>query len=270
MNEEINFEQLNKNYLKNLKSFMNSNLKEKNSNLKEYYQYLCNSIDHIDEIKQEEKKLTRKRTSEKLNELENRAVKIKWNLDYCEVCKVDYWPSNCCVYIEPKHRMTYKNAKLHTKYKLFDCKPRYNSYKDKLLSNIIKKGIRMIYKCKRCGSKNLILNQAKRKNDLKLIKFNKHSFLKNLKEKVIKGKVPHSVSFNNTVDKTKQLISNSKTLDNLVVYNQNSMASKAKLLSGKKKFQSLQVKLRQSEEESTKNQSQKSTASLNDFLMQLT
>ena len=67
------------------------------------------------------------------------------------------------------------------KYKIFNFKPKHKSYKDKLIHKILNKGIKLIYKCKRCLNNNLILNETKREmTSFKIIKPNTNDLNKNL------------------------------------------------------------------------------------------
>jgi hypothetical protein len=241
---------LKKQYLNSLKSIFNQT-DSKQEPLKEYFQYLSNSIDAEERNKEEKRKLNRLKTNEKQLEYHNKHFKTNWNLDYCQYCKLDYWPFNCQVYMLPKCRITHRNSKIYMKYKLFNYKPKYKSYKDKLLQKILNKGIKLIYKCKRCLNNNLILNETKRDmSSFKIIKLNKNDLNKNLKEKARSSKTIHSVSFN-------------KVLNNAEVSN----LQKKNVFSGKKKFQSLHLKLKQNEmeQETIKNQKNRS---LTDFLLQ--
>lgn len=238
-------DELKKNHLKNIKNLLNEPL------TREYFQYLSNSVDSTERFKLEQRKLSKLKTNEKQLEHQNKQFTTNWNLDYCEYCKLDYWPSNCQVYMLPKCRMTQKNAKIYMKYKLFNYKPKYKSYKDKLIKKILNKGIDLVYKCKRCSSSNMILHETKRNCSFKLIKLNKKNLDKSLLEKAKTSKTIHSTSFNSKV--------NAPVL----------IETKKSIFNGKKKFQSLQARLKQNEmeQQSAKNRQQ---LSLNDFLMQLT
>ena len=247
-------DELRKIFLKDLKLMFSSQENAKKEPLSEYFQYLSNSIDSNERFKLNRKKLNRLKTNEKQLEYQNKKFKINWNLDYCEYCKLDFWPSNCQVYMLPKCRITNRNAKLHMKYKLFNYKPKYKSYKDKLLKKVLNKGIGLVYKCKRCMTKNIILHETKRDCSFKPIKLNQNSLDKNLKLKAKTSKTIHTVSFNKTMNSASDEIVVNTKRNNFV---------------GKNKFQSLQLKLKQNEMEQERLKSQKQR-SLTDFLMQLT
>jgi hypothetical protein len=241
-------DELKKKFLKELK------LISEEEPLSEYFQYLSNSIDSNERFKLDQKKLNRLKTNEKQLEYQNKQFKTNWNLDYCEYCKLDFWPSNCQVYMVPKCRITSQNAKLYNKFKLFNYKPKYKSYKDKLLKKLLSKGIDLVYKCKRCMSKNIILHETKRDCSFKPIKLNQNLFDKNLKLKAKTSKTIHTVSFNKTMNSVSDEIS---------------VNARRTSFGGKKKFQSLQLKLKQNEIEQERLKSQKQR-SLTDFLMQMT
>lgn len=142
------------------------------------------------------------------------------------------------------------------KYKLFDYKPKYKSYKDRILNKIMEKGNRLIYQCKRCRSKNIIYNETKRLTQFKLVKSSKSSTDKNL----INCKQMHTVSFNN------KKLSNNISSQNIEMKVNNQPKTN---LTGKKKFSSLQLKLKQSELDQEKLKNEKVTSSIFDFLQNL-
>ena len=80
---------LKKQYLNSLKSIFNQT-DSKQEPLKEYFQYLSNSIDAEERNKEEKRKLNRLKTNEKQLEYHNKHFKTNWNLDYCQYCKLDY------------------------------------------------------------------------------------------------------------------------------------------------------------------------------------
>lgn len=143
------------------------------------------------------------------------------------------------------------------KHKLFDYKPKYKSYKDRILNKILEKGNKLIYQCRRCRSKNIIYNETKRQTQFKIIKSHKSTTEKNL----INCKQLHTVSFNN-----KKLVNNNissrKSEMEINVKPKNN-------LTGKKKFSSLQLKLKQSELDQEKLKNEKVTSSIFDFLQNL-
>ena len=248
--------ELRKVYLSQLKHFFESENQKSPAPLREYFQYLHNSIDSSEAHKQEDRKLNKIKLNENLIREQRNQTKrfdINWNLEYCEACKLDYWPSNCTVYIKPKCRITNKGSKLYTKYKLLSYKPKYKSYKDRLLKNILNKGITLVYECKRCKSKNLIVNEVNRQG-LKEKKLNKNENKKSLLNSI----------------KNSQFAFNNKSAISIKADTNGS--AKPKPLTTKKKFQSLQTKLKQNEleQERLKQQKNSSFGSLADFLQQLT
>lgn len=246
-------DELKKAYLKSIKSLMITQDSLEKEPLNEYFQCLSNSIDSNERFKLDQKKINRLKTNEKQLEHQNKQFKINWNLDYCEYCKLDYWPSNCNVYMSPKRRITFRNAKLYMKYKLFSYKPKYKSYKDKLLKKLLNKGIDLVYKCKRCMSTNKILHETKRECSFKPIKLSRNSLDKNLKLKAKASKTIHTLSFNKTINTADEEIS---------------VKSRRGTNVGKNKFQSLQLKLKQNEMEQERLKCLKQR-NLTDFLTQL-
>ena len=236
------------------------NIHIENNQLKEYFQHMHNSIDLSECQRIENQKAKKVKLNEnvlKEHQLQQKRFDIDWNLEYCNACKISYWPLNCTVYIQPKCRLNYKNAKLLTKYKLFNYKPKYKSYKDTLLKNLLKKGIKLIYECRRCKTKNVILNELKRV-DTKEIRLTKEESKKNL-DKLIKSS---EFSFNSSSAK----LSNGQSGGAIIIN---------KKMNARKKFQSLQTKLKQNEQqqelirkEQEKNKNRFGT--LADFLQQIT
>ncbi len=137
---DIDFNQLKKNHLSSLRDFMNQHTDQKKNILKDYYSSLYNTLDYNEACRTEQLKFNKLKTSEKQNEHVNKVIRTNYNLEYCEYCRISYWPSNCCVYMMAKTRMTHKNSQVFRRYKLFDYKPKYKSFKDRLLSKILNRG----------------------------------------------------------------------------------------------------------------------------------
>ena len=214
--------------------------------LKEYFDYMVNSLESKEVQQQEEIKQSKKKINEKVVEQKQmtKSHRINWNLNYCEKCHLSYWPNNCTVYIKPKYHMVKRHSKLNRQIKLFDYKPRLNSYKEKLVKKVIDKGISLIYECKKCKFKNLIYNEIKRK-DLNCLKPSEK-----MKEKKFNQDLNNSfLKFNSKVE----------------------WKPSQKPNAIKKKFQSLQLKLRQNELEQQKSKEKtiNSFGSLADFLEKL-
>lgn len=255
--------ELRNNHLKNLRNIFDTSqpseeIKIENSHLKEYFQYLHNSLDSNTTLKLEQEKSKRIRLNENLLkeiQAQNKRFDIDWNLEYCNACKCAYWPLNCTVYIQPKCRFTHANTKLVTRHKLFNFKPKYKSYKDVLLKKLLNKGIRLIYECKRCKTKNCILDEVKRP-ETKCVKVNK-SQTKKHQDKLIQSS---EFSFN------KQNVIKCPPDSEIVV--------KTRKFNTRKKFQSLQTMLKQNEmeQEMTRKEQEKNRnkfGSLADFLQKL-
>ncbi|CAF0786309.1 unnamed protein product [Brachionus calyciflorus] len=242
--------ELTKSHLSNLK---NLTFYSQNKRVKEYFDFLKNSNDSRECLKEDEIKRKKLKLNEKVVEQQqaNKAYEINWNLEYCEKCMLSYWPNNCTVYVLPKYHMRSRHAKLNRKLKLFDYKPKLDSFKDKVIKNAIYKGIELIYECKRCNYKNIIVNEIKRQN-LKCLKSTK-----TLNEK-----------------KFKQDLSKSSLKFNSKIHAQNVQSEKPTIIKSnaiKKKFQSLQLKLKQNEidQEKLKSKTTSSFGSLADFLEKL-
>ena len=121
------------------------------------------------------------------------------------------------------------------------------------------KGNQLIYQCKRCQSKNVIYYETRRQTQFKLIK-KKRSIIdtSNINLKPI-----HSVCFNNKKLVNTDNISNAKLQTEKVKnYPRNNST-------GKKKFSSLQLKLKQSEIDQEKHNNEKVSSSIFDFLKKL-
>jgi hypothetical protein len=217
--------------------------------LKEYFEFKSNSFLAEENLKLEQKKQSSIKVNDKILEaqrLQNKNYDISWNLDYCEYCKCEYWPENCTVYTIPRARITKKASSLNTKYKLFSYKPKYKSYKDLLIKNAINRGIKLVYECKRCKSRNVILSELKR-NEIRPVRVSA----------VIANK------FQNLQIKTASSL--------LPAVNKPQEVALAKSVP-KKKFASLQQKLKQSqaEQERLACAKEKSFGSLASFLQNLT
>lgn len=253
--QEVGLEELKKNHLDNLKLLFttpasSSSHRIENNSLKEYYEYISNKLDYDKNFKTEQIKQFKIKTNDRHQAQTNKLFNTNYNLEYCEHCKLAYWPNNCQIFMVPKLRISNRNAKILMKYKLFNKKPTHNSYKDKLLNKIINQGNQLIYQCKRCSSKNIIYKEKKRQTAFKLIKLDKISVEKSL----VDGVNAHSVSFN-------KILANN---DASIVVD-----VKKKTFSGRKKFSSLQLKLKQNELDQERVKSQQKSTGLFDFLQQL-
>lgn len=109
LNTEL--EELKKNHLNRLKSlfaikdFYNDKQTEesvsplKNKDLKEYFESISNSLDYEQNHKSELIRISKLKTHEKRNQTLNKVFTTNYNLEYCEYCKLSYWPNNCRVYM---------------------------------------------------------------------------------------------------------------------------------------------------------------------------
>lgn len=262
MNDIFELKRLKEDHLKNLKElcFQRNENTAGDEKLNDYYQYLYNSIDSKENLKELRKKEeTKNETTQK--QLENKSFLIDWNLEYCNKCLISYWPRNCHVYILPKFKVNYRNQKIYSKHKLSNLKPKYKSYKDKLLKNIQSNGIRLVFKCLKCNSKNYILKNINRAYKLKIIK----SKIKNLGTK-LKKPDPKPIINNQiyNINKTKNQLSNESV-------NKTAIDKIIPASGMKRRFQSLQMKLKMSEaeQEKSKKEKQSSFGNLSDFLQKL-
>jgi hypothetical protein len=260
-------EELRLSFLSTIKEFLNEesslktstqNVAQNNVKMAEYIQNKTNQTDALYTFRQEQKRLSNFKVNEKIlkqQKLHNKNFEINWNMNYCEYCKVDYWPFNCRVYTLPKAKCSYKTAKLNTKHKLFDYRPKYKSYRDKLIKNVLNRGIKLVYECKSCKKRNVIIDELKRKQMKPVSKLTKK-----LREKSL---VNTKFLFNS---KSAPNLQNNLTQNNykkasLVISNNNA----------KKKFASLQMRLKlsETEEEKLKMQKEQSFGSLASFLQNL-
>jgi hypothetical protein len=242
-----------KSYLFEIRQLVTSS--NTNVQLIEYFDYLANRAEWEDRYKSIKQKSKQTKLNETLTE-QNRQLQSNFDtsntsigVDYCAYCKLSYWPNNCIVYIEPKLRMSNRSAKTIARVKLFEWKPKYNSYKDRLVKRILDKGIRLIYKCKRCGSKNIMIKEFKR--DVKNMKF---------------------VRFGKQIPKTqiKNTLTNVK-LNKIELPSHQATSTKSKGYAIKKKHLSLQLKLNQNEQKQREINEKKKcqSGSLADFLLSI-
>ncbi len=237
-----------------------------NTQLRDYFQYLHNSLDSSDALRCEQEKARKIKLNENIHkesQAQRKRFDIDWNLEYCNACKIGYWPANCTVYIEPKCRYTSTNARLVTRHKLFNFKPKYKSYKDALLKKLLNKGVRLVYECKSCKAKNCILDEVKRP-ETKCVKPNKAQSRK-YAEKV---RLESEFTFNSKNSKS------SSSNCNVDREGGGDIVVRHRKMNPRKKFQSLQTMLKQNEmeqdlfrKEQEKNRNK--FGSLADFLQKL-
>ncbi len=136
----VDLSELKKNHLSNLRAFVNLQAAQDRSVLKDYYESLFNTLDYNEACKAEQLKFYKLKTNDKQKEQANKVTQTNYNLEYCEYCRISYWPSNCRVYMAAKARITHGNAQILRRYKLFDYKPKYKSFKDGLINKILNQG----------------------------------------------------------------------------------------------------------------------------------
>jgi len=249
-------------HLNNLKLLFDSSESNASSSLKEYFQCMSNTIAYDSSAREERRKVRNVKfhNNDNTNENSKSNVKINQNIDYCEACKLDYWPSNCCVFTVPKCRFTSRNARLYTRHKCLDYKAKYKSYKHHVLQNLLVKGVQLVYECKRCKARNVVFKEIKRNtNSLKTVDLSGKKSIdrhQNLKNRQI---IPPTLLNKTTI------ITNSETVSATAV------VSISKKAATKRRFQSLQHKLKESETKQAqyKEQKQSGSASLLDFLQRL-
>jgi hypothetical protein len=228
--------------------FLNIEL-AKNKQLGDYFDYLVNSHDSRIQCKADNEKSKKLRINENLiiaKEKEKKNFEINWNLEYCRYCNLSYWPFNCKTRIASKFLVTKRVSRLFTRFKLENYKPRYKSFKSKQVNNCLKRSIKLIYRCKRCKSKNLILKEINRPEP-RLIKLKRS-------EKALK--ISNKLLFQKRIAQN-DLASQEKDKTNVTI--------------ARKNYKSLQMKLKQSEmeQERLKNEQKNASANLFDFLQKL-
>jgi len=109
-NLNIELEELKKSHLNRLKSLFNSDisydnktdddvLSIENKNLKEYFESISNMLDYQQNKKSEVNRISKLKTNDKQNQALNKVFNTNYNLEYCEFCKLAYWPNNCRVHM---------------------------------------------------------------------------------------------------------------------------------------------------------------------------
>lgn len=238
-------------HVKNLLTFQQSLLNnQSNQAIREHFEYLKNSYDSNEternELKRNNSGILNEPTPQQNNS--SKRFESNWNIEYCERCKLSYWPSNCTVYILPKFHMTTYNSKLYTKHRLNLYRPKYKSYKDKFIKNTLNKGVRLIYECKRCKFRNVIMKELKRKEVRQIVNKSKDS-------------VQQIANFDQFKLISYKKIQHTDLQVEKVQFTKSSV---------KRKFQSLQTKLLKNEiEQQNKKKNSNSGANLGDFLQSL-
>jgi len=238
-------------HVNNLLAFQHSLLNgQGNQAIREHFEYLKNLYDSNETERNEFKRNNSGILNEPTPQQNNSSKRFEsnWNIEYCERCKLSYWPSNCTVYILPKFHMSTYNSNLYTKHRLGLYRPKYKSYKDKLIKRTLNKGVRLVYECKRCKFRNLIMKEIRRKEVRQILN---------------KSKDPSEQLAN--LDQFK-LISNKK-IQKADFHIEKVQITKSSV---KRKFQSLQTKLLKNEiEVQNKTKNNNSGPNLGDFLQSL-
>lgn len=227
LNETI--KKLTKYHVNNVEHYLTKYCQESTvKTLKNYFQHMSNFSESNESYLAKKKSFNQQKIPSIIKKFD-----VDWNYEHCKICKLSYWPSNCFVNITPKCHLTKKNFSTYKKYKFFKYKPRYNSYKFKLIKNIVKKGIKIVYKCKSCEQKNNLLKEI----------YREEMMMKTPNDTKCQVIPCFEIKYNFK----KQLNSNSVNL--------------------KRKFNSLQIKLKQDELEM---QNKNNFLSLSQFLEELT
>lgn len=254
MNSELI--ELTKSHLDQLRR-INVNLQHSSRNLQDYYEHMSNSFDASQDSQSETDKTKRLRINENLimqREKQNKKFHIEWNVEYCKYCKINYWPSNCRPFVRPKYGMSRRVSKLFTRYKLRNYTPKYRSFKSKIIKNILKRSMKLYYKCVRCKSKNLIVKELQRAEP-KTLNPKKHD--KKLTNKLLFDRIYKSQPLKNV---------------NLTTVQNQAKPGEVKSKNQSAKFHnSLLKKLKacESEQEKIQNEKKNSSGSLADFLQKL-
>lgn len=161
--DDIDLNELRKSHLSNLRRLLSS--LTNSERLHEHIDIIHNSIESHAVTQAEKEKSRTFRVNQNLlieNERKSKRFEIDWNLDYCNTCRLSYWPRNCQVKIIPKFGISQTSARLFSRYKLKGFTPKYKSFKEKLVKNLLKRSFRYIYKCKRCRARNVIVKELNR------------------------------------------------------------------------------------------------------------
>ena len=251
--DDTDLTDLRKSHLANLRRLLST--LTNGERLHEHIDVIHNSIESQAVTQAEKEKSRTFRVNQNLiteSERKSKRFEIDWNLEYCNACRLSYWPRNCHVEILPKFSISQSSARLFARYRLKGFTPKYKSFKEKLVKNLLKRSFRHVYKCRRCRTKNLIVKELNRKEP-KLIQLDrkpKREIKKNNKAQKVKLQIAQISPQKTVVFDLKRPISN----DSVKMRN--------------KKFKTLQAKLKHTELE--RDAAKKSSfGSLADFLQKL-
>lgn len=243
----MNRKQIKSEFYENLLQFCEQNSTELND-LYDYYEYVSNTNKEKVEKSVFKKNSLDKSTLNSIDYTKKSNFYINKNQYHCEHCKITYFRNSNCVNanvkIKPKCYLSFRNAKLLTKHRLFNKKYKYNSYKHRLVKKLIKTSVKLVYKCKKCQKNNIIYKQDQRNN------FDQLKFVTN---KVKNDKI-----------KTQTILLKYQQSNSSSSNTTSSTSIKQKNFHRNKKFQSLKLAF-ENEKKLNKAQTQ-STSSLTDFL----
>lgn len=277
---DVDISELTKSHLANLRRLVDG--LDKADKVKEHFEVVHNSLSSSLESRDYSASSSKKKIRLNENVLAEKEKKskrfdINWNLEHCERCMMSYWPSNCRVYIAPKFGISRKSSRLFTRYKLLSKQPSFKSFKEKLLRSVTRRSMRLIYECRRCKSRNLIVRELNHPEP-KIVQLNRQRYQKK-KDAITNTKtssknipdVKTSTSTGRTLTKPaaapKPVNNINKNKSMFVPPTQQADSSKAR----DRKFKTLQAKLKHSEsqQEMAKNEKKSSFGSLADFLEKL-
>lgn len=239
---------LTQSFYSDLKHLMSQDNEINCSPLSEYFDHMTNSFDYDDHIKLEEQKAACMKVNDKLAEmkrLQHKSFDINWNVTYCDQCRLSYWPHNCTPYMTHKYHLSNRLAKLNSR---ADTTLRQGSFVNKLATRLIKRGFKLVYSCKRCGSRNVMIDELKRDQ----IKFVNKDRLK------ASGAAALAKFLSSSHNKSREESAPS--------------VLKKPNTNDRRRFQSLKMKLKQNdwEQEKMAREKEKSASSLASFLQNLT
>lgn len=252
----------------------------------EHVDVLHNSIEDREVEQADREKSKTIRVNENLiaeSRKKSKSFEIDWNLEYCNACRVSYWPRNCRVFIVPKFGISRASARLYARHKLLNIAPKYKSFREKLLANIKNRSMRLVYECKRCGTRNLIVKELNRPapRTMQLGHQKKKKILQPVDKKDKKNSIQIKENKLHQSQLPRLLPQPSPRVPPVnhpprpvIEFNKRPppVTTNDSLKSRDKKFKSLQAKLKHSEleQEAAKNQKKTSLGSLADFLQKLT
>ena len=281
---DVDISELTKSHLANLRRLVDG--LEKADKVKEHFEVVHNSLSSSLESRDYSASSSKKKIRLNENVLAEKEKKskrfdINWNLEHCERCMMSYWPSNCRVYIAPKFGISRKSSRLFTRYKLLSKQPSFKSFKEKLLKSVTHRSMRLIYECRRCKSRNLIVRELNHPEP-KIVQLNRRRHHKK-KDAITNTKKSSKnfidlkpiISTGRTLVMNKIIAAAAKPAVNNINKNKSMFVPPTQQADSNKardrKFKTLQAKLKHSEsqQEMAKNEKKSSFGSLADFLEKL-